>query len=143
MVLNKWQVYVSGFIIIALCFIGPRLYWLHTAISTKAVVLYTAVTTGRRTKQPYPMFQYRTNKTVVTAGGHYNLPYYAGDSVLILYSPTNHTSFKVDNFKGRWFDISFWLLLIFFVWTVLFLPKDINFSVIISGRKLKWLKNEV
>ena len=134
--LLKWHIFLAGLTIIFSIFFIPRLYWLKKSIQTKATVLYIEQTRLTRPPQNFPVFRYYANDYRITCAGSYNLPFKAGDTVLIRYNPQDVFDLKVDDFKGHWIGRIMWLSPVLFVWILMFIPKDFNFSISIIKGKL-------
>ena len=132
--LSKWQIFILGLVLILSVFYFPRLYWLGKSKRTIATVLYIEET--HRSRQTYPVFEYYTVDSRVVSRGSYNLPYNDADSVVVLYNPDDVLEVKVDDFKGHWIDRIMWLVPVLFVWILIFVPRDFDFSISLINRKL-------
>ena len=134
MKISKWLLYFIGLIVLTSPLILLRLQWLDKSVRTKAVVLYIGQT-GTKTRQTYPMFQYKTPSYTVSAPGNWNLPYEAGDSVTIRYNPDDLTNFKIDTVYDCWKDLLIYASPFFIFYTFLFLGKDIIPKAVTFARK--------
>ena len=125
MLISKWVVYCVVLLLIAIPFVICRVVWLHYAVETEAVVLYVEDTRLVRPQQTYPVFQYSVNERLITSSGNYNLPYVAGDSVLIRYNPSYPADFKIGTTWDCWKDLAYYFSLPVIFITMIFSAKDI------------------
>ena len=139
MIITKWEIYCIGFLLIALPFILTRAYWIKKSVKVNAVALSINKARSKRSaSQTYPVFKYYTPDEIAVSSGNYNLPYKYGDTVVIRYNPDDVFNFRIDNFTGKWMDIIMWLSPILIVWTIIFLPRDLQFSLTYKDGSLKF-----
>jgi hypothetical protein len=143
MKLNRFQLYISGFLVFSLPMIIYKWVWLSKAKEIIGQVLYIDEPRRRSYGNTYPVIEYFAEGKRFLFRGRYNSPHQPGDSLSILYIPGNPKNKRLNTFWSCWIDVVLLNGFILILWTFLFLKGIIvGKKFVISKKGIAILKEE-